>query len=223
MTPSHSLYVDIGNTTTVIWKERSKNIKKVWIASVVPHQNKKWKKLCQKNHWKCRFVQPSDIPLKSCYQGKIGVDRLLGIYAASYLTQKHGVVIDIGTAITVDFFHRKKGYLGGWIMAGPRLMAESLYEKTAQLPLVLSRVFPAGIGKNTHQSIAAGLSTVFHGIIKEAKEMALKLFHSKNYELFLTGGGAGHFHFPELKKEENLVLRGLKFLVEGKEHGRSSS
>ena len=102
------------------------------------------------------------VPIKNKYRypRQVGQDRLVGAYAARILYGSPAIVIDFGTAITFDVISSKGEYMGGIIVPGIRLTAESLFKKTAMLPLV-SIVRPkALIGRDTTNSILSG---IFYG------------------------------------------------------------
>lgn len=67
------------------------------------------------------------------------------------------VAIDAGTAITVDFLNLRHEYGGGFIMPGLSLMARSLHEHTARLPLVQPLPPTSFLGRSTRESISNGI------------------------------------------------------------------
>lgn len=96
---------------------------------------------------------------------RIGIDRLLTAFAAHH-RRRHKlapvVVINVGTAMTVDFVQGVGGHVGGVILPGPHLMAKSLHDYTAKLPVVeIDPKLPtAFLGKNTEQAITVGIANV---------------------------------------------------------------
>ncbi len=67
------------------------------------------------------------------------------------------IALDIGTAITVDVLDSARNYLGGLIMPGLDLMAKSLHEHTARLPLVGIERPETLIGLSTAECIRNGI------------------------------------------------------------------
>ena len=65
-----------------------------------------------------------------------GVDRILNVAAAYDLMGNACVVVDAGTAITIDVCNDSGEFLGGSIAPGASLMLQSLHDKTAVLPKV---------------------------------------------------------------------------------------
>jgi type III pantothenate kinase len=118
-----------------------------------------------------------------------GVDRVLNIAAAYEQMEKACVVVDAGTAITVDCCNDQGEFLGGAISAGASLMLDTLHERTAKLPRVELEVPQGPFGKSTTSAIQHG---VYHGIRGMIKELV------ENYatelgawpEIIATGGDA---------------------------------
>src|SRR5947209_850196 len=65
-----------------------------------------------------------------------GVDRVLNVAAAYEQMGKTCVVVDAGTALTINVCNDAGEFLGGAIAPGASMMLEALHEKTAKLPLV---------------------------------------------------------------------------------------
>jgi type III pantothenate kinase len=120
---------------------------------------------------------------------KTGIDRVLNVAAAYEQIGKACVVVDAGTAITIDCCDDQGRFLGGAIAPGVKLMLDALHEKTAMLPLVQFTPPASPIGKSTEQAMLHG---VFHGVRGMVKETV------ENYatelgiwpEIIATGGDA---------------------------------
>src|SRR5262249_58797050 len=88
----------------------------------------------------------------------VGIDRLLNAVAVNTRRgkDKPAVIVDAGSAITVDYVDRHGAFQGGVIFPGMGLMARSLDNFTALLPLVeVPESIPAVPGKNTVNDIQA--------------------------------------------------------------------
>jgi len=118
-----------------------------------------------------------------------GVDRVCNIAAAFEQMQKACVVVDAGTAITIDCCNDKGEFVGGAIAPGVTMQLESLHERTAKLPKI-ELTHPQGVfGRTTAEAIRHG---VFFGIRGAVKELI------ENYatelgtwpEMICTGGDA---------------------------------
>lgn len=205
-----------------------KNIKKkklflesAWVCSVVPKLNlvidREVKLILGLN----TFVAGKDVqvPVKNNYDNpkEVGLDRLVGAYAAKCLYGSPAIIIDLGTAITIDVVNKKGAYEGGMIIPGIRLSAESLFLKTALLPSIRSIHRPKKIvGKNTEDSILSGIffgyGAMCSGLIKTLQEKK----SLKQAKVIMTGG---YTHMMKKyigvkidKIDENLVLTGLSLL-----------
>lgn len=100
------------------------------------------------------------VPLGNKYKDpdQVGQDRLIGAFATQQLYGQPAVIVDFGTAITLDVLSTAGNYEGGVIVPGIRLSLESLHSKTALLPQVEGVRRPRRIiGKTTEQSILSGL------------------------------------------------------------------
>lgn len=140
----------------------------------------------------------------------LGIDRFLGCLGAKAISGKPVVVIDSGTACTVDYMDAQGVYHGGVIMPGFKSIME-IFKKTApELPSVevaIPEVFP---GKSTKTSLQWGQVGFFmDGLIS-----VLQAYDTKfpDYDLYLTGGDAEILSLLLGDVGEvngHLVLRGL--------------
>jgi type III pantothenate kinase len=122
---------------------------------------------------------------------RVGIDRLLNVLAARAIVRagEPAVVIDAGSAVTVDFVDERGSFAGGVIFPGLRLMALALHEHTAALPLVdaTAAMPPGPPGTNTEEAMKLGLLyAVAGGVDSVVREMATRC--SMAPRLFLTGG-----------------------------------
>ena len=151
----------------------------------------------------------------------LGTDRWAALIAAWHMHKQPTVVVNAGTAITIDALAREAGtkqgvFIGGTIMPGLRLMYEALGNNTAQLKAMsegVAVVFPA----NTQDAIQTG------GINAIVGAMLLMLQQLEKHSAYLpklivSGGDAPKIAEalkPHLKRviiAENLVLQGLVLL-----------
>jgi type III pantothenate kinase len=122
---------------------------------------------------------------------RVGIDRLLNVLAAKAIGQEGepAIVVDAGSAVTVDFLHEQGSFAGGVIFPGLRLMALALREHTAALPLVdATAAMPLGPpGTNTEAAIKLGLLyAVAGGVDAVVRELASRCTIAPR--LYLTGG-----------------------------------
>jgi type III pantothenate kinase len=137
------------------------------------------------------------VPLKLSVaaQDQVGIDRLLTALAAlSQARPRPAVAINIGTAVTVDLIDGDGAFCGGAILPGPQLMALSLHEHTARLPLVDATNLHTVLcpGRDTRTAIELGIGSAVGGAIRQLIEAYTRLLESPPVVLF-TGGGMGPF------------------------------
>ena len=133
-----------------------------------------------------------DLPLKVLTEKpeETGVDRVLNVAAAYEQMGKPCVVVDAGTAVTVDCCNEKGEFIGGAIAPGARMMLDALHEKTAKLPRVGKFAAPdEPFGRSTEQAILHG---VYHGIRGMVKELVEQYATELGAwpDLIATGGDA---------------------------------
>jgi type III pantothenate kinase len=145
----------------------------------------------------------------------LGEDRIaaaVGAYAQKSDTNNL-LVIDIGTAITIDFVTAEGIYKGGNISPGPETRFKSLHEFTCRLPLVDENGKIPVLGEDTETAIRSG---VVSGIVRELDSYIDDFRKNHDVSVFLTGGYA--FYFADKLKngifaDENLVLAGLNTIL----------
>lgn len=145
----------------------------------------------------------------------VGRDRLFAARGAWELAGSSCVVIDAGTAVTVDALRVAPSpqFLGGAIAPGPALLARALHSFTARLPLVeVSGDVPA-LGVDTRAALQSG---VLHGFRGAVLELALRMSQALGGDVptLLTGGAATLLIEPrllggEVRHEPELVHLGL--------------
>src|SRR5690606_5988205 len=124
---------------------------------------------------------------------RVGLDRLVNAVAANHLrsSQRSAIVIDVGSAITVDLIRADGVFVGGAILPGIGMAARALHEFTDLLPLsemTELREAPEALGKNTTAALKSGL---FWGAVGAMRELIARLAtHAQQPEVFLTGGAA---------------------------------
>src|SRR6185437_955999 len=118
-----------------------------------------------------------------------GVDRILNVAAAYEQMGNACVVVDAGTALTIDACNDSGEFLGGAIAPGAALMLDSLHEKTARLPRVELAAPEDAWGKNTEQAIRTGVFHGIRGMVKEIVENSATALGSWP-DIIATGGDA---------------------------------
>ncbi len=155
---------------------------------------------------------------------RVGIDRVLNAVAANVLRRPGAVaiIVDSGTATTVDFVTEEGAFGGGAILPGLCLAAKALNQYTALLPLVdlseLSEQLPPAVGKNTTEAIRSGL---YWGQLGAVRELVQRMWrqvqgHSKDRPLVLLTGGGGQVlsrEMPEALLLPHLSLQGLTLVA----------
>jgi type III pantothenate kinase len=119
----------------------------------------------------------------------LGADRLCAATAAFARYGGPVIVVDMGTATTVDCVTRTGEYLGGAISPGIETSARALHARAAQLPMI-DLVLPEQIvGRDTRSSLQTG---VILGAIAAMEGLVEKFRHSagRGATVVATGGFA---------------------------------
>jgi len=113
-----------------------------------------------------------DLPLRVLTEtpAETGADRVANVAAAYEQLSKACVVVDAGTAITVDCCNDKGEFLGGAIAPGVAMMLDALHEKTAKLPRVDLAVPQGVFGRSTKEAIRQGVYFGIRGMVRELVE-----------------------------------------------------
>jgi type III pantothenate kinase len=174
-----------------------------------------------------RRIGHGDLPLEVLVAEphRVGIDRLAGVAAAAVVKEpgRPAIVVDCGTATTVNLVAATGGFLGGAILPGPALMARALAEGTSRLPEVaaLDHDPPPDLpGGSTQEAIAAGIGWGIRGAVARLVAEAQRPFAGAA-EVILTGGSAGIVRdvLPGARELPDLVLAGIA-LAAGRACGR---
>lgn len=160
----------------------------------------------------------------------VGIDRLLTGYAAHVLfgTGRACIVVDSGTATTINLVTADGVFRGGVILPGLRLSARALHEYTARLPLLDTDQFGEHVtdaeapvpGRSTEEAMRSGLFWGQLGAIREIRSRLLKAltaYGETNEETvcLVTGGGGRQLadHLQPCIFVDSLTLHGLALLA----------
>jgi type III pantothenate kinase len=171
-----------------------------------------------------RVLAHTDLPLtvRVDFPERVGVDRLAAAVAANAIRQpgRPAIVVDAGSAVTVDVVACDGAFEGGVILAGFRMQAEALFGNADLLPLAILAPHdepPPVLGKNTEAAIRSGLFWGAVGAVRELVErMSAELTEPPH--VFVTGGdlkrlaplvGGDAVFVP------NMVLAGLAIATQG--------
>jgi type III pantothenate kinase len=147
----------------------------------------------------------------------VGIDRLVDAVAVNRLREPGcpAVIVDVGTAITVDLVSADGAFLGGAILPGIHMAARALHHFTDLLPLVdVSDLAtpPPALGVSTESAMKSGLFWGAVGAIRQLIDALGKTASRADPQVFLTGGAGaavGKLLGHETRHVPNLTLSGI--------------
>jgi type III pantothenate kinase len=145
---------------------------------------------------------------------EVGADRIAGAIAATQRQPRRNlIVVDCGTATTFDVVTAGADYLGGVILPGVGVSAETLASRTAKLPRVEIARPETILGRSTVESIQSGLYHGHAGAIRHIVDgLTREAFAGEKPHVIGTGGFARMLEEERLFDEivPELVLLGLR-------------
>lgn len=235
------LLIDIGNTRTkwAVWQGDSEleqgvvaSISTEWVEELKRRFSLRYGLVCSTRgdaEVVCNLLQKCGlqslvfdadcpVPIQNHYltPRTLGRDRLAAaVGAATLYPDREVVIIDLGTALTIDHLTADGCFSGGVISPGLEMRFRALHTETAALPLVEPTEAEGVVGRTTEEAIALG---VMNSVAFEI-EGYLARFAKKNGDFtpILTGGAAKYF-VKRIKNtifaEPNLVFCGLNRILE---------
>lgn len=205
-----------GVTKDTLFKLLSRyKLEPIFVCSVVPTLVKTLKSLKLPIYVVDKDVK---IPIKSYYdKNKVGMDRLVGAYAAKKFFPRTRLILDFGTAITLDFLNKQGDYQGGLILPGVGSTLDVL-ANCALLPKRIAfknskRIIPTNTNESITRGVQEGFSSMLNSLVGRYKK-TLKI--SSSVPVIVTGGSAPivlkKLNFPLIYKPF-LVLHGLDQLA----------
>lgn len=163
-----------------------------------------------------RFLADLDCGLiNMCREpGVVGRDRLFAARGAYELVGTSTLVLDAGTALTVDALEVDAAsgaarFLGGAIAPGPTLLAQSLRAGTARLPAIEPHAGAAALGRDTRSALEAGVVVGFRGAALELSRAIARESGIDLGRVVLTGGARAFLLDPPLFEHTPLVAPDL--------------
>ena len=166
--------------------------------------------------WPCAVqlveAQAEQCGVRNSYEqpAQLGSDRWAALIAAWRRVHGACLVVNCGTATTIDALSETGEFLGGLILPGMRLMQQCLLNNTAQLGLHEGE--PRDFPRNTADAITSGAMLATTAAIRQ--QYALLSASGKAH--CLLSGGAASSLMPHLgiaaERVDNLVLQGLHII-----------
>jgi type III pantothenate kinase len=154
------------------------------------------------------------LPIRYHDRSAVGADRIANAIAARGLYGTPAIVVDLGTATTFDCISRQGAYLGGAIAPGIATSAEELFRRAARLPRVELRKPARALGRNTEESLQAGVIWGAAGQVDAlVRRLALEI---KGTPHVIATGGFAKLIAGECETinrvDEGLTLRGMRLV-----------
>ena len=158
------------------------SVEQIALCSVIPDYIYSLRTCCRKYFGIEPFVLQAGARtgLKIRYRNpaEVGPDRIANAIAATHLhPDQNLIIVDLGTATTVDVVRTRGEYLGGIILPGLRMSMEALEQNTARLPTVEIVVATELVGRSTVECIQSGLyfgnRALICGLTQEIRDRTL--------------------------------------------------
>jgi type III pantothenate kinase len=146
----------------------------------------------------------------------VGADRIVNGIAAYEKYRDACIVVDFGTATTVDFISRRGEYVGGAIAPGLLISVEALFQRASKLPRIEIVKPKEVVGKNTVNSIQAG---IFYGYVGLVEGIVQRIQKENGFQSKVVAtGGLAPLIAAECSSitdvDEFLTLEGLRIIHE---------
>lgn len=225
----YPLHKNMNSDLLIVYVEsfmEVKNVSSVIISSVVPYLDK----ILQRFTVECFRRSPvflSSLDFRKIenfnlhgegsekLSSFIGSDRVANLVGTlkKYNMPMMRIIIDLGTAMTVDVLTKINEYEGGVIFPGPQLTMESLYHGTALLPKLPFEKSPFICKRITKQAMISGVFWGYIGAIEKILDNLI--IPTDHHKIIITGGYVSifkeYFSF-DYEIDENLTLQGLYYI-----------
>jgi type III pantothenate kinase len=191
------------------------------IASVVPPLTRPLEEMCERYFGQRALLVDATnagIPIAYYPPGDVGADRIVNAVAAREKYGQHGpiIVVDFGTATTLDVISADGAYIGGIICPGIGISAEALFQRAARLPRVEVRKPESVIGQTTVNAMQAGL---YFGYVEMVDGLVRRIrseLGEGDRAVVIATGGLADVLSSETRSiqhvEPNLTLEGLRLI-----------
>ncbi|MDL2311004.1 type III pantothenate kinase, partial [Peptostreptococcaceae bacterium OttesenSCG-928-C18] len=198
-------------------------IEDIIISSVVPNLMHTISASCIRYLGKNPIIVSNEINLgivnKYKNPNEVGADRLVTAVAAYNNYGAPAIIVDIGTAITLDYINKDGEYLGGIIAPGIEISADALFSKTAKLPKIDLALPKNIIGRSTRESMQSGLVYGYIGLVDFLISEMLKSEKLEEQDVQIIGTGGFAALISNNSKyiqvvDKMLALEGLRIIYD---------
>ena len=189
--------------------------KKILFSSVVPNTYQKINKFLKKKKYQVYEIKNLNlkkmIKIKIDKYNQLGSDRIANAIGAYSLYKKNCLIVDFGTATTIDIVRKPGIYEGGVIAPGVNLSILNLNRFTALLPIFDLKVSKKTFGKNTEDALNAGFLWGYQGLINNIIKK-IKTSFNCSFKIILTGGYSktfSKFINNNSTIEPNITIKGI--------------
>ena len=156
------------------------------------------------------------LPVQVTDPESVGADRLANAFAARKLYGSPAIVVDLGTATTLDCVSKSGAYVGGAIAPGVVTGSEELFRRAARLARVDLRRPERALGRTTEECLRVGVLWGNAGLV-DALVRRVRAELGGRPKVIATGGLASILA-PECETvdlvDEGLTLKGMRLLWE---------
>lgn len=159
---------------------------------------------------------PAGMTIDLAEPSELGADRLANAVAAHHAYPDEAViVVDMGTATTLDVVSAQGSYLGGVILPGVDISLEALFDRAAALRRVDLVAPPAVVGNSTARAVQSGAT---YGYVSQVDGLCARVIEEiGDARVIATGGLAASISSLSRQIDSYdpwLTLRGLKLVYE---------
>ncbi len=170
---------------------KPEQIQQIGFSSVVPEINPTIGQFCQEFLGKsCYLIHGKSyqkLKVHTAKPNEIGADLMCNVAAAYERFSQACIIVDFGTALTFTVVDQEGKVLGVNIVPGLKTAVKSLFSNTSKLPEVALKFPKSAIGKNTVESIQAGVLHGYTGLVKGMLE-TIKAETQIPMKVIATGG-----------------------------------
>lgn len=214
------LHADAGRSLAKWLQKAEREPFDICLSSVVPSITKLVKRSLADKPGVRLFIAGENlpVPIKHKYRSikKLGMDRQVNVFGALRMYKPPLLIIDYGTAVTMDYVSKSGVFLGGLIIPGPELSFKALVNRAAMISSSLRLPKKAGafLGRSTRDCMASGVLEGY-GAMTDGLIERFRARFGGGFKVIATGGFVTHlkpFTRHLYVSDPDLTLRSLYFL-----------